>query len=448
MPKIRLFFILLIFLIIWHVADIYAIDDISVNDTLNYIIDDQVYDMLWYSVDELDGGILNTSIKNDEIKSMFVYIWYDTIRSKKKVSKIYAMQIKWAIIDSSISSLKLKAIWYDWQKRELFLTINEAYSDTDIYNINHDISNKDNSDRAQIIMINDIRCVEILCDSLWAITQNLKSFIDSSEIDIVSLDFSSNQAKQVMIDNDIEKLPAILLNTDKLKNEVLISSLSKTKQNLYNLDIGANFDPYISRSDRWFAMLSSNELDSVLEYAHILWSDGYNILWINYSDLWCGHCINLHNWTQPWNAWNSAYGVKTLDMLNTVFPKQIAFIHQYLNSWYDRKYPEILECIYDIDGIDGMYSAIDILYNTKNLDTIDLDEDLWVDDAKIDECLSSEVHRDILNKTQELWKRYFNINWAPWNILINIDTLEYISLIWAFPTSDFIETIYLLLDDK
>lgn len=308
-------------------------------------------------------------------------------------------------------------------------------------NINQDnmVKNED----IIVTVLDDERCGdECMTDE---IISQLKKIPILSVAQFNNLDFKSDEAKNIMKENWITKLPAFLFNTFNIPNQEIAWALETTDGWLYSLNIWSSYDPYIERSSRWFALLTPEAKLDVMQYAHILWNPDAKILWLEYADVDCPYCKMLHFGTQSSNTWTDHYEKQTLLVLKEKYGDDLSYLFQHFFGWHNWEAPEAIECIYDIAWTDAMYSAIDKWFELTNGTQIQIAEATWVDMNAFKECIDSGKNKDILTNSQALWIKHFSITWTPWNVIINQETGEYKVIPWAYPTQEFIDSIDALL---
>lgn len=63
----------------------------------------------------------------------------------------------------------------------------------------------------------------------------------------------------------------------------------------YTLNVGASFDPFAKRSDKGFLLLDLKTLAEIKKDSYTQGKDSAKITWLEYSDLECPYCAQLHN---------------------------------------------------------------------------------------------------------------------------------------------------------
>lgn len=282
----------------------------------------------------------------------------------------------------------------------------------------------------ELKVISDKRCTT--CNTQDTITQ-IKTLPFMATAKIEEIDFADEWAQDLLKANWITKLPAYLFNTNNVSDAQFKWFLQETTWWLYSLNVGANYDPFVKRSDRWFMLLDQELLKSIKDNSNLTWNKDAEISWIEYSDLDCTFCKKLHN------AWTH----------KTLFDKywdSLNFYYQYY-AIFNKTWPEVLECIWDQIWKEKVYDIIKKSYETEKADKASLVEFAWkwVDEKKLDECLAKWEYKAKVEDHMKVWSQTFWITWTPWNILINNKTWEYEILPWAYPTADFEKLIDRLL---
>jgi len=280
----------------------------------------------------------------------------------------------------------------------------------------------DNSS-VEVVVIDDSRCTNCFTQE---ILEQLKTLEFLEWVNFSVVDFMDEWVSDIMQENWITKLPAILFNTNSLSDKEFVSFLQETNSWLYSLDLGAQFDPFASRSDRWFTILEEWILNNILSNSYFLWDNNSELLWVEYSDLNCSYCKKLHDeWTH--------------DILLGEFWDKLSYTYNYFPV-FNQEAPKILECIAE-QNQEEYYNVIKKAYLENKTDKnwiLSLVKDLNLD--SIDECLESWKYDEKINLHMELWS-YFWVTWTPSNIIINTVTWEFEKLPWAYPIEEFRKVI-------
>jgi len=308
-------------------------------------------------------------------------------------------------------------------------------------NNNDTITNNTSNKDIVVTIIDDKRCVNCNTDLL---EENLKQAPFLKNAKFVRKDFSDKWVEKFVKKEKISLLPAVLLNKGKV-DPSMDKYLTKLDNNNYSLAIGAKFNPFVKRSDKWFLMLNKKELTKIKDNSFIHWKKDAKITWLEYSDLECPFCAKLHNSSTP-NDLETKYG----DKLNQIYN------HFPLNFHKDAlKAAQALECIMEQKWKwhdEDFYTMIKESYKKYWNNNFDLNwfydlakEKLNVDIDKIKSCVKSEKYKEKVLSEQSVWANTFGVTWTPWNVLINNETWEYAVISWAYPTSEFEKIIDKLL---
>jgi protein-disulfide isomerase len=282
----------------------------------------------------------------------------------------------------------------------------------------------------EIIIINDKRDSNSPSEQ---IVSQLKLLPALANAKIEQKDFSDSWVSDYLKDQDIKALPAIIFNTNYVDPNIN-SYLSPIKDWKYSLNIWAQFNPFLERSERWFLMVDKKIVEEIKKSSYIKWKTDSKITWLEYSDLECPFCAKLHNATTE-DDLIKEYG----DNLNIVFNHFPLDFHKNAMSW-----AQILECAWEQKWSDAFYSLIKKSFKDTNSTSnflIDEAVKLWANKSKLEACLDSNKYKDKVNSQMKTWSETFGITWTPWNVLINNETWEYEILSGAYPTDSFKDAI-------
>ncbi len=293
----------------------------------------------------------------------------------------------------------------------------------------------------KITVINDKRCNN--CQTSTILDQ-LKTQPSIKDVEIVEKDFSEEGVEQYLKDNKVTKLPLFAFSTkdfDTSKDQgdkKINDFLQELPGGEYFLQVGAQFDPFVERSERGFMMLDKEKLSEILNDSHNKGNKDAKIAWLEYSDVECPFCAKLHTeWTDT--ALIEKYG----DDLNIVFQHFPLGFHANAQVW-----AEILECVADQEWVKEYYSLIAAAFKDGKSDKDYLYKEagkLWAKADKLDKCLDEEEFTQKVKDQMARGTELFGVTGTPGNVLINTTTWEYEVISWAYPKDAFIEIIDKLL---
>jgi hypothetical protein len=280
----------------------------------------------------------------------------------------------------------------------------------------------------------------------------LKLLPSLSGVNIVKKDFSEAWISDYLTKNKVKALPLIVFSTnnfDVSKDPVQIdqsgkpapkvnSFLQSLPEGGFTLQIGATFNPFEKRSERWFKIIDKSILDNIKKDSYIKWVKDAKITWLEYSDLECPFCARLHNSTTTADL-NKKYG----DKLNIIFNHFPLQFHENAQTW-----AEIVECLWEQKWWDAFYSLIGKAYSAEKSTKEFLIKEsvvLWANETILNKCISDWKFTKKVKDEMEIWTAQFGVTWTPGNVLINNITGEYEVILWAYPTSAFEEVIDKLL---
>lgn len=176
--------------------------------------------------------------------------------------------------------------------------------------------------------------------------------------------------------------------------------------------------------------LKQEDLDKIMKLAYIKWNKDARVLWLEYSDLECPFCKR-----------HSVQGtVKTImtkysDKIKYVFRSYPLPFHEHA-----QKSSEIMECVWEIGWADKFYEFEEKWFavDTPDVDTLmGVVKEMWLNEKKVKACLDSGKYTEIIKAQLKEWTDIFNITGTPGNVLVNLDTMEYVIVPWAYPSETF-----------
>ena len=117
----------------------------------------------------------------------------------------------------------------------------------------------------EITLISDTRCNNCQEDALLAQIQQ-QPVLATAEI--IRKDFADKGVEQYLNDNNIGQLPALVLNNNNVGPDIQ-GFLVPLASGEYSLNIGAQFNPFVERSDRGFTQISQEQVADFLTGANI-----------------------------------------------------------------------------------------------------------------------------------------------------------------------------------
>ena len=286
-----------------------------------------------------------------------------------------------------------------------------------------------------IFIVSDKRC-GAKCDTTELIKQ-LRQIWGLKDANIVELDFSTTQAKNLLKTSSITKLPAAIFPDNKV--EGLNKYLQPTTSKSYFLELGSTFNPYLKLSAKGFKILDKNNLSIIIQNSYIKGNTNARILWLEYSDMECPFCAKLHN------SW-------TPKDLEKKYWTKLAYSLQHFPLWFHKNAlpaAQYLECVGKLKWKNAFYSLEEKLFAANKSDEEFIITtavwELWVDNAKLVKCVEDNEFLAKIKAQQTRWTKLFWVTGTPWNVLINTITWEYSVISGAYPTSSFVEVIDKLL---
>lgn len=302
--------------------------------------------------------------------------------------------------------------------------------------ITKEINDREYKSSLVITIIDDKRCTFCMTKEIVDQLANVPFLIWAN---FLKKDFSDEWVSDYLKQNDIKKLPAVILSTKDLKDDWQMQPyLTELKDKQYSLEIWASFDPFLSRSDKWFIILDKEILNRIKNNAYLKGNKDAKISWIEYSDLECPFCVKLHNSDVSTNIKNSYW-----DKINKYFNHFPLDFHR--NAMDAAR---ISECIAEQKWGEGFYNLIDKAFTSQNSGKsylIDESVKLWADKDKLEKCVDEKKYDEKIKEQQSFWTTIFGIAWTPASVLINNETGEYEVISGAYPFTEFQKVIDKLL---
>jgi protein-disulfide isomerase len=204
----------------------------------------------------------------------------------------------------------------------------------------------------------------------------------------------------------------------------------------FSLALGATFDPFATRSDKGFLTLDVSDIESIKADSTIQGDVDAQITWIEYSDIQCPYCAQLHN-----NGTSETILEKYGNDVNIVFQHFPLDFHAQA-----QKGAEALECIAEQNS-DVLYTVISeafAAYPNQDITQVGLESiaaDNGIDVDALIECRDSGKYADKVIAQMTTGQSLFGITGTPGNVVVNNATGEYEIISGAYPASAFEEII-------
>jgi len=282
-----------------------------------------------------------------------------------------------------------------------------------------------------ITIIDDARCTN--CQTDQFVTQ-LWQTPGLAWVEIKTVDFSDAGIEQMVKDENIALLPAVIFSHNQGIDAGMVQYLTALPSGKYSLSIDATFNPFAKRSDRGLLMLENADLEAVKAGAYIDGNTDAKISWVEYSDLECPFCAKLHTSWAP-DEIKAKYG----DDINIVFQHFPLGFHANAKPG-----AELAECLGDQKGSEAFYALIEesfAQWNSTRSFLLDEAVKLGGDKDELEACLDAGTHGDKVDTQMARGTQLFGVTGTPGNVLINNETGEYEVLSGAYPTASFEEII-------
>jgi len=287
-----------------------------------------------------------------------------------------------------------------------------------------------------VTVIDDSRCSDCQTDEVAGQIQGL-SYL--SEATFLRQDFSDAGVAEYLQENNITALPAIIFSGNNINDAgQIVPYLTALPDGQFSLALGAKFNPFAERSDKWFLMLDEQTLWEVTSWLFIDGNTDATLTWLEYSDVNCFYCKKMAQdgtvETVLENKWSD---------LNHSF---VSFI--WVGWAATQEAAEVMECIGDESWAE-VYASVfnESLVSEKNStdDLLAFASDLGADVSSIQTCIDeNRVSGDVTRKF-EAWRNIFGVTGTPGNVILNNLTGEYELISGAYPVDAFEEVVERML---
>lgn len=283
------------------------------------------------------------------------------------------------------------------------------------------------------------------------IINELKLLPSISWAEIVVKDFSDSWVKEYLLENNIKALPAFIFSTNNFDVSLdpvqawqpkINWFLQAIKSGEYMLEVWATYDPFVERSERWFRMITKEQLETLKKDVYVKWDEKAKIMWFEYSELECPYCAR---------HFKSNTSKEVLEK----YPSDVNLVFQHFPLYFHNNAEtaaQALECMWAQKGSKGFYELIEKSFTDAevkadgNINTslsssktylIEQAVKLGADKSKMEKCLDDKVYAAKVASQMKNGTDMFSVTWTPGNVLINTETLEFEVISWAYPASSF-----------
>lgn len=176
--------------------------------------------------------------------------------------------------------------------------------------------------------------------------------------------------------------------------------------------------------------LTQENFDRIMDWAYVKWNKDAKILWLEYSDLECPFCKRHHVQGTVKTVMDKYEG-----KMKYIFRHYPLPFHEYA-----QKASEALECVGELWWEEKFFEFEDKWFAADALDVSTLlwiAKWLWLSEKKVKDCIESWKYKDKTQAQMKEWTEIFNITGTPWNVMINLETMEYVIVPWAYPAETF-----------
>ena len=265
-----------------------------------------------------------------------------------------------------------------------------------------------------IKVYDDVRCLTCNTDELLSRLETVPGLKSAT---FNKKDFSDNEVKTYLEENNINTLPLVIFPTNFV-DPGLNQYLQPIGNGEFFLEINADFNPFAKRSERGFVMLDEVDLQTLKEETkYYKGNKESNIAWFEYTNFACPACVSFHK-----------SGIHDSVLEN--YGDRIKFATKHFHFFPDA-YPaaEFIECAADQLGEEGFYSLEKNIFIDGVLSVDELTENavaLWANESEINACLETDKHIATYESVKNNGARIFGVSATPTNIIINLETGEYL----------------------
>ena len=282
-----------------------------------------------------------------------------------------------------------------------------------------------------ITVIDDTRCTECQTDT---IVSQLKALPFLVGAEFIEKDFSESWVSELLNENNIELLPAILFSTNILNDGGQIAPyLTALPEGEFSLALQSTFNPFAERSDRGFLKLDQAQTQEILAGSYFSGSTEAELTWIEYTDLNCHFCQVMEE-------------DGTAETLLTKYDGQLnKATHNFIGVGGQKTQvgAEILECIGSLSWADAYNAVLSKALTTKassESDMLGYAVEQGLDEATVKSCLDNGDMKDVVAERFTTGQNTFGVTGTPGNVIINNKTWEYTLISGAVPAASF-ETV-------
>lgn len=181
-------------------------------------------------------------------------------------------------------------------------------------------------------------------------------------------------------------------------------------------------------------------ISSLAEKRYILWDENAKLTFLEFSDLDCPFCKELHT------SWVKDRALEEYD-----WKLNYSFRHFPLDTHRNAKMKSNAAlCLWELTNDSKKYNDfISKIFSSKWANTKEEIAELWVEfwvwKNEMLSCIDSEKFNSSIDKEIEEWIKLFSITWTPGSIIINNETWEYKAIKWSASYETFKSTIDSLL---
>lgn len=268
-------------------------------------------------------------------------------------------------------------------------TINNSTDNSE--NISNNTDTKVKNKTPEILMITDKRCGEE-CNTAPIIAQ-LKQIPSLSNVKVKTIDYSTQEAKDIMKKTGIKLLPAAIFSNNSTSE--IAQYLKPTNDNQFSLQLGGDFDPEaeicdngIDDNNDWKTDCEDSTCSKTLACAPKVDKPKAELFVMSYCPYWTQ--------AQKWY-------LATMDKLWKVADVEIKYVN-YLMHWTKEWQENILQNCIQEEQNDKFYDYLEcFLKDDKSEECL---KETKIDETKLNSCI--EKTKEDINYEENLSKKVWN----------------------------------------
>lgn len=188
--------------------------------------------------------------------------------------------------------------------------------------------------------------------------------------------------------------------------------------------------------EKQFQKISTENLAKLKDKWVIRWPKTAKITIVEFTELLCPYCQRQ---SQQWTITSAIQQFS--GQVNSISKPFI--IHGDMAS----QLHSAMECVANLkpwvyyDVLEGAFWV----YPVSMTGLVDIAVKNWVNEKSLQNCIDEWKYLQSVSDSMALWIELW-VNWTPWSVVINNESLKYKIIPWAYPIETFVETVESLLN--